>query len=258
MSEVTTYVTGKIPIFSGDKNDWAQWSEVFLSRSIPRGYNDILLREVEVPKTNQEKLSDEEAKIQERNVLAYGNLIAAMDPKSEKAKVAFNIIKSTKTEKEGDYKYGHAGKAWELLEEKYNPKTSPSLSSVIREFYGAKLKKDMDPDIWLTELEELRKKMTDMKLPINDIQFMVQVLESLPQEYEATALLLEKDLNKNLLTINEMKKELKLKFERMEKASDVEEEKGETALYAGSNGKRCNQCGKIGHIAQNCRQGNSR
>ena len=76
-----------------------------------------------------------------------------MDLKKDAGKVAFNVIKTTKNT---DYVNGNAQTAWKVLENKYNPKTAPTSSKVHKELFGTKLKKNKDPDVWITYMEDFR------------------------------------------------------------------------------------------------------
>jgi hypothetical protein len=60
----------------------------------------------------------------------------------------------------------------EGLRRKYAPKTAPSLSKLHKVFYGAKLKKKTDPDIFITYLEDVQGCMSEMNLSMTDDQFI--------------------------------------------------------------------------------------
>jgi hypothetical protein len=82
--------------------------------------------------------------------------------------------------------------AWEKLEKKYDPVSALSLVKTERLFRESKLGKDEDPDTWVTNLEDLRLKSEVMGSFMTDDQFMVQVLNSLTNDYEFQMILLEK------------------------------------------------------------------
>jgi hypothetical protein len=93
---------------------------------------------------------------------------------------------------------------------------------------------------------------------MTDDQFMVQVLNSLTNGYELQMLLLEKRIGskENPLTIDELKKELSLRYERLvmktetAKINDLGEEK---ALVVTQFKGKCRNCGKIGHKVAQCK-----
>jgi hypothetical protein len=86
-----------------------------------------------------------------------------------------------------------------------------------RLFGECTLGKDEDPETRITNLENLRLKLQVMGLFMTDDQFMVQVLNSLKNDYELQMIFLEKRIGskENPLTIDELKGELSLRYERL-------------------------------------------
>jgi hypothetical protein len=82
-------------------------------------------------------------------------------------------------------------------------------------------------------LEDLRLKLEVMGSFMTDDQFMIQVLNSLTNDYEVQMLLLEKRIESkaNTLSIDELNEELSLRYERLSmktetaKINDLCEEK---------------------------------
>jgi gag-polypeptide of LTR copia-type len=125
-------------------------------------------------------------------------------------------------------------------------------------FRESKLSKDEDPEVWITNLEDLRIKLEVMGSSMTDDQFMVQVLNSLTGDYELQMLLLEKRIGDkmNPLTIDELKEELNLRFERLssKKESIKNDESGEEkALFTTQLKGKCRNWGKLGHKAAQCK-----
>jgi hypothetical protein len=123
------------------------------------------------------------------------------------------------------------------------------------------LKKEVDPDIFITYLEGLRATMGDMESFITDKQFIMHVMNNLNKGYEKTVKNQEKLINdkNDPLTIEQMREDLSLKHERLYGTDDNREfesdDDEEHALYAGAGrwkGK-CKSCGKQGHKAVDCR-----
>lgn len=82
------------------------------------------------------------------------------------------------------------------MERKNNPKTAPSLTKLTSLFYKAKLKKDVNPDVFITYLEKMRDWLDDeMKDGMTDAQFMVHVLNHLTPVYDYQVTIIEKKLN---------------------------------------------------------------
>ena len=214
MSDSIDYMSIKLLLFT-HKKDWVQWSELFLARAKRKGYKHLLVdKDVKIPKASDPApISEEDKKISDLNEDAYGDLISAMDLKKEGGKVAFNVIKGTKNQ---EYPNGNVQAAWKALEDKYNPKTAPSLSKVHKEFYGAKLKRNKDPDVWITYLEDLRTQLADMVAPVDDRQFIIQIMNNLPKDYQTMVLIIEQKMGKTnggeTLTLEELRGALSLNF----------------------------------------------
>ena len=242
----------RVPVFKGTKKDWVQWSEVFLARAKRRGYKELLTNsENLIPKSGFD-LSEEEKRIQELNEVGYGDLILAMGMDKAGGKVAFNLVKKTKTT---DYKDGNINVAWKNLTNKYCPTSAPSLTRITKTFYSAKMKEKTDPDLFITHLEDLRDQMEEMGSVMTDKQFVVHVLNNLPKDFEQQVVILEKKMDdEKSITIEEVREDLLLKFERISVNPKDDEE--EVAMVAGGNSRRCHQCGKIGHIARFCKDRN--
>jgi hypothetical protein len=254
MSEAVDYVSNKLPLFSG-KKDWVVWSEIFYARAERNGYQELLdTPGIDIPISTKEDLTDDEKKVLKLNSKAYGDLVSSIDMTKSGGSVAFHMIKSTKVK---GFEKGNAKLAWQKMVNKYEPKTAPTLSKINKEFYGAKLKDKSDPNVWITQLEELRTQMETMNSTMDDRQFLLHILNNIGKEYETTVLMLEQKLGKSdddcTLTIEELREALCLRHERIGTGRPEGGNKEEHALTAGSKGKRCHQCGKIGHIARNCR-----
>ena len=258
MSESIMETSIKIITFSGKKSDWPIWEERFLARAKRKGYKDILTGKPEdIPKVG-DSMNDAKKKVKNLNELAYADLILSMDAKKATGRIAFGIVKNSKDEKQ--YPDGNASKAWAGLMRKYAPNTAPSLMKHHKLFYGAKLKKGVDPEVYITYLEDLRKKLNHMGHIINDQDFFVHILNSLTSEYRTDVKFLEKRLTDTKFTLTDIREDLSLTFERNRLYSQEEDEENddndpqeEALIASGSQFKgRCNNCGKYGHKSANC------
>jgi hypothetical protein len=81
------------------------------------------------------------------------------------------------------------------LTNKYAPKTAPSLAKTNREFYQAKLKKQIDPDFFITKLEGLCMAMGEIDSHITDKQFIMHVMNNLNKDYKNAVENLKKLIN---------------------------------------------------------------
>jgi hypothetical protein len=86
-----------------------------------------------------------------------------------------------------------------------------------KQFRDSPLKKGQYPEAWINELEDYRVRLDDLGSIILENQFMIHVLNNLPTEYNLQLALLEKRVgdNEKQLTIEEMRAELILRFERL-------------------------------------------
>jgi hypothetical protein len=90
------------------------------------------------------------------------------------------------------------------------------------------------------------------------IIFVVQVLNSLMNEYKLQMLLLEKRIGRkeNALNIDKLNKELSLRCERLSmktEASKINDLGEEKVLVVTQFNVKCQNCGKIGHETAQCK-----
>ena len=183
-------------------------------------------------------------RIREHNKNAYTKLILPIDVSNSQGKIAFGIVKSCKSK---EFEDGNAALAWDKLKKKYDPISAPSLVKTERIFRESRLGKNEDPEVWINNLEDLRIKLETMGSVMTDDQFIVQVLNSLTSDYELQMLLLEKQIGnkENPLSIEELKEELNLRFERLS-TSQNDNLVEENALFTSQFKGKCRNCGKLG------------
>ena len=266
MEETNDEKTIRVITFSGKKTEWPIWEEKFLARAARKKYKDVLLGKVEIPKSTDDLTTSntenkKKLKVRELNELAYQDLILSIDGTTKAGRVAFQIVKMSKVK---DYEDGNAALAWERLKKKYAPTRAPSLLMLKKKFAQSQLKdKDSDPDEWITELEDMRAQLAEMKMEMSDDDFIIHVLGNLPDEYEIDVSKLEDRIGKDL-TIDDVREALNLRFEKMNKGKgaddddtdDEDEGKKEKALIARQFKGKCRECGKYGHKAADCRSKN--
>ena len=264
MTEESTEKTIAKFTFSGKSVDWPVWSEKFLARARRKDYKKILLGTEVVPSDTTEidestDAGKKEKKLRELNENAYEELILFVDGNTEAGRVAFSIIRGAKTKRLKD---GDANLAWIRLCNKYRSKSAPSRLNLKNKFTAMKLKNvKSDPDIWLTELEDLRLQLEEAGATMSEEDVMEHALNNLPDAYENVVAKLEDRIgdSTNPLTIGQLREQLNLKFERLKgkRTIDSTNEEGETALFAGGFKGKCNKCGRYGHKARDCRSGNT-
>jgi hypothetical protein len=92
----------RVIIFSGKKDDWETWKEKFAVKAAIRGYENILSGEDVASATHDKQgnkltLTADEINLSEQNKNGFGDLILSIDCTSAAGKVAFSMVKSTKT-----------------------------------------------------------------------------------------------------------------------------------------------------------------
>ena len=92
-------------IFSGKKDDWESWKEKFTVRAAIKGYDHLLHEadDIDIPATYKEDgktkctLTEDQKELVELNKKAFGDLVISIDCSTAAGKVAFSMIKNTKT-----------------------------------------------------------------------------------------------------------------------------------------------------------------
>jgi len=169
---MSDFSTIRVLNFSGKKDDWPTWSEKFLAKAKRSGMKDVLMGKVEIPRTQDpiDERTDEGKWIMVIIEMDFTELILSIDASSSAGKIAFGIVKSCKTK---EYEDGNAVVAWDKLKKKFDPISAPSLVKRERIFRESKLSKDEDPEVWITNLEDLRIKLVVMGSSMTDEHFMV-------------------------------------------------------------------------------------
>jgi hypothetical protein len=70
------------------------------------------------------------------------------------------LVKEYKSKK---YPDGNAAIAWERLKNKFEPVSAPSVGKLEKQFRTLSLKKGDNPEVWITELEDLRIRLDFMR-----------------------------------------------------------------------------------------------
>jgi hypothetical protein len=114
------------------------------------------------------------------------------------------------------------------------------------------LKKVQDQEIWITELEDLCIKLENIGSFITDNQFMIHILNSLTSDYDLQLSLMHKRVGgaDKPLTVEEVRGELNLRFERLNMKTSINEEGEvleEQALFSGQSQGKFRNCGQVGH-----------
>jgi gag-polypeptide of LTR copia-type len=188
----------RVVMFDGKQISWVSWEEKFLARASMMGYRDLLSGEKSsvVPKksdVDDADPDDDEGKEvlanKRLNISVYSDLVLSMDSSTAYGRVAFNIVRATRTQ---EYPDGNAHMAWVNLKKKYTPTTTYALSTLHKKYNMAVLKKGYDPDVFMTYLHDIRIQMADMGHTITDDQFMLHILSNLNGDYEMVQYMLDR------------------------------------------------------------------
>jgi hypothetical protein len=112
--------------------------------------------------------------------------------------------------------------------------------------------------VWITELEDYRMKLDELGSSISDNQFILHILNNMTDDYKLQLAMMEMRLNDkmNPLTVDEIRDDLNLRFERLNVKSNENNENGnnqDVAFFGGQFKGKCRNCGVIGHKARDCK-----
>jgi hypothetical protein len=252
MSDPDVEKTIKIVQFSGKQEDWRKWSRKFLARATMKKYKGVLLGTTIVPaesdvldlRTNEGKAAKA---ARDANEIGYNELLLCSDDD-----VVFATVDSACT---ADLPSGSARLAWQNLEAKFEPKTSASKVELRRQFTTTILEDEsVHPDSWLASLEKIRQQLAGMNSPISDNDMILHILCNLPRAYETLSEQLERrvDHQQNPLTLDELREELRLKYQRLTRYNQKEDATALVANFKKGFKGTCRLCGKYGHKATDC------
>ena len=215
MSETADEKAIRIISFSGKKVDWPVWKEKFLVRPRRKGYQD-LLKGKELPPSNDSSQT-KKTRCDKLNESAYKDIVLSIDAAKDAGRVAFQIVKGSKN---AEFVNGSARLAWWRLENKYTSRSAPNLLKLQEQYTESRLrKKAHDPDIWITQLEDMRYRLEEMGEIISNRQLIMKILNNLPEDYDIEVSQLEVRLGNTLdpLTVEDVRSAFNLKFERIQK-----------------------------------------
>lgn len=199
----------KMIIFSGKKIYWLVWEERIMMKAKKSGYKDWVIGKIKWPTSFDEENEDHVA-LRKMNDEAYMDLITNIDCETDTGKFFFGLVRASKSK---EFENGNAAVAYHKLKKKYKPSTSVALMKIEGSYQNAILRNDMDPDVFITYLEGLIEHLNDAKAPISEEKFIRDVLNKVDHEYISVVEQLEEKLEN--LTIEEVRKKLRVKFERI-------------------------------------------
>ena len=228
--------TIRVISFRGKAKDYRMWARKFISLASIKGYKGVMTGKEKPPGhlvdiNESTKDRKEKLRLRDMNERGYSELLLSVSDE-----VTFRIIDGARST---DLPEGCLMTAWNKIERKFVPKTNATMVKLVKEFGEmslADVKKD--PDEWITEIEFIRARLTAVGKVKDDKDVMIHILNNLPVEYENTVEVLERRLDDTLdpLSIEILREELALKFEKIKRALGLEEdnsEKNDMAFVSG-------------------------
>ena len=126
------------------------------------------------------------------------------------------------------------------MSHKYTPTTAPSYIKLKRDFANSKLETSgKDPDEWITKLESLKTEMNKVKIPgkldMSEVDLLIHIMASLPDDYEvAVSALEDKLMDKNLVgepTLETVREKIIMRHDLIKQHERNEEEKKAYAFF---------------------------
>jgi hypothetical protein len=127
-----------------------------------------------------------------------------------------------------------------------------------KQFHQCALKKEQDPEISMTELEDMRMKLDELGSSVTDKMFMIHKLNNMTSDYDLQLAMMEKRINDSvsLLSIDEIWDDLNLLFEKLNTKNSDENEYAtieDFALFSDQLRGKCQNFGVIGLKARDCK-----
>jgi len=242
--------------FSGKAEDFNMWKMKFLSRAKNSGFKDVLTGTTTILKasdTLDENDPNDKPKIQawKMNEIAMEELLCSVsDP------VSHGALKCSHTK---DIPDGDSSKAWKEMQSWFELKTNQAKLELRHCFHACKMEdKEEDPNNYLTELENMRWRLDELGVKVDDEEFMTHIVHSLPPAYRITVMNAEKRIGAltNGITLQELMEDLRSIHARIIKdQKGMNPPKTDKIMYSGGRfDGYCCICGKQGHKAEQCWQ----
>ena len=221
------------------ENDyWDMWSMQHLATATMLDIDEIYTEDFDLTQMNSDQLKSQTKNIKK----AYGMLVIAC-----KDKVSFGLVKYSKSR---DFPCGDAKLTWSKLENKFDPDDAQTLIELKEDFMNCKLNDiDENTDEWITTLNNFRVRLEDTGHKIEDVDFLLHIVVNLPASYDTVVEIVQDGLKDGSLSLDTVQTKLKAKFKRLQKMTDIHEEKG--LFHADkSDSMKCKYCGRKVHASE--------
>ena len=161
--------------FSGEKNKWNTWKMRYKARVKVLGLADILDGSTKVPTDKKSGYTDDELIIRQRNDELFADIVLSLNDEVSLGCVTRSMC--------SDWSEGNDHREWENLKEKYEGCKDSNKLDLQRELLTSKLEIEMDPDVWMTKLENIRCDLESIHVVVsNETEFLNQIVTHLPKE----------------------------------------------------------------------------
>jgi len=169
--------------------------------------------------------------------------------------ISFGIVD---TAKDKDLVNGNMALAWKQLSEKFAGCNNAEKMKMIKQLNESQMKKNVDPDVWITNMEHLQQKIAECEKTIDDNELFMHILYHLPTEYNNINDQYLKELDdEKEIELKDLRADLECKYDQLidlghiEKPDDdnddkiVKEEKALKTGYKKQFKGKCRVCGKM-------------
>jgi len=232
-------------------------------RTINREMGDAVEKDDYVPPSGATNKAIEEVKrIQKMNQKAADISLNSILTDTERGQSVFCLTEKFHNAKAG-FASGQFHKEWTAMTTRYKEVESKSITDSKEECYGAKMKDDQQPSLFIVQMKRLNIKMKEKGHDIKDDDFLHDILSKLPKSRSSLMmnpcqikqLFIKEKLTAactlDVLTIDLEKTHVENIEETKNKKGSSEGEKGFYTSGKPFKGK-CYNCGKMGHVGKDC------
>ena len=237
--EHSSKVGTRVPTFDGDKAKWPFYKKKLESCLARSGLSELLTKKVGAAVERDDYVAAsgvseaekaEVKRIQKMNQKAAGILLNSILTDTEMGQSVFYLIENFHNAKEG-YASGQFCKEWTAMTTRCEEVESKSIADLKEEHYGATMRDNQQPSLFIIQMERLKIKMQEKKHNVSDEDFILDILSKLPESksssmmnpYQIKKLFIKEKLTSactlDVLTIN-------LKKTHVENVQEAKEKKG--------------------------------
>ena len=270
--EYSSKVRTRVSTFDGDKAKWPSYKKKLESYLAQSGLSDLLTKKVGnaeesddnvAPSGASDEVIEEVKRIQKMNQKAAGILLnSILTDRHRKWSIGILPYWDFHNAKAG-YAGGQFYKEWMAMTTRYEEVESKSIADLKEEYYGAKMRDNQQPSLFIMQMEWLKIKMKEKNHDVSDEDFIHDILSKLLESksssmmnpHQIKKLFIKEKLTSeytvDMLTIDLEKTYVKNIEDAKAKKGSHEGEKGFYTSRKTFKGK-CYNCGTMGHMGKDC------